>query len=120
MNNYFNYLAFALIAFLIIRRFLNNKSVANNIKTLAATGKKIFLVDVRQPDEFKAGSVIGALNIPLGNIQSRLNDFKGKEHIVVFCRSGARAGQAARILAKNGIENISNGGNWQQVASALK
>src|SRR5690606_39882345 len=56
-----------------------------------------YLVDVRSPSEFSAGSVKGAVNIPVDRVESQLSKFKGKKHIVVFCRSGNRSGQAKRI-----------------------
>lgn len=74
-----------------------------------------FLVDVREPSEFAGGSAKGAINIPLGSIAAELNKFKGKENIVVFCRSGNRSGQAKTILEQNGFKNVINGGTWQEV-----
>lgn len=75
-----------------------------------------FLVDVREPSEFASGSVKGAVNIPLGKVSQNINKFKGKKQVVVFCRSGARSGQAKSILEQNGISNVFNGGSWQAVA----
>ena len=75
-----------------------------------------FLVDVREPGEFAGGSAKGAINIPLGTVVTQLNKFKGKEHIVVFCRSGNRSGQAKTILEQNGFKNVVNGGTWEQVS----
>lgn len=77
--------------------------------------KNIFFVDVRTPGEFSQGSVTGAVNIPLDQVQSRIAEFKGKEEIVVFCRSGNRSGQAKAILEQNGITNVINGGSWEDV-----
>lgn len=77
-----------------------------------------FLVDVRTPGEFSQGSVKGAVNIPLDKVETQLNKFKDKRHIVVFCRSGSRSSQAKRILEKNGFRNVINGGTWQQVKQA--
>lgn len=74
-----------------------------------------YLVDVRSPSEFSAGSVKGAVNIPVDRVESQLSKFKGKKHIVVFCRSGNRSGQAKRILERNGFQNVINGGTWQNV-----
>ncbi len=74
-----------------------------------------FLVDVREPGEFAGGSAKGAINIPLGSVPSQLDSFKGKEHIVVFCRSGNRSGQAKTILEQNGLINVINGGTWEDV-----
>lgn len=77
-----------------------------------------FLVDVRSPMEFAEGSVKGAVNIPLDQIPAQLAKFKNKKHIVVFCRSGARSGQAKSFLEQNGFSNVINGGTWQNVNSA--
>lgn len=74
-----------------------------------------FLVDVREPAEFAGGTVKGAVNIPLGRVAAELNKFKGKENIVVFCRSGNRSGQAKNILEQNGFKNVINGGSLEEV-----
>jgi len=78
-----------------------------------------FLVDVRTPGEFAEGSAKGAVNIPLDNLGRQLDKFKDKKNIVVFCRSGARSGQAKSILESNGFTNVINGGTWQQVSQAV-
>lgn len=78
-----------------------------------------FLVDVRTSDEFSEGSVPNAVNIPLDQVEQSLDQFQNKENIVVFCRSGNRSGQAMEILQKNGIDNVVNGGSWENVAKLL-
>lgn len=82
--------------------------------------KGAFLVDVRTPGEFAGGSVPGAVNIPLDMIPFRLPEFKGKDNIIVFCRSGNRSGQAKNILESNGFKNVVNGGTWEQVKQLVK
>lgn len=79
-----------------------------------------FLVDVRTPDEFKDGSVLNAVNIPLDEVPNRIEDFSGKSAIVVFCRSGNRSGKAKKVLVDNGIQNVINGGSWQNVRDCIK
>jgi len=74
-----------------------------------------FLVDVRTPAEFAQGSVPGAVNIPLDQIQQQMSKFSTKKSIVVFCRSGSRSGQAKSILERNGHNQVINGGTWQNV-----
>lgn len=81
--------------------------------------KGAFLVDVRTPGEYSEGHVKGSVNIPLDTIPSSLSRFKGKENIIVFCRSGNRSGQAKSILEANGIKNVVNGGTWQTVNQYL-
>ena len=74
-----------------------------------------FLVDVRTPEEFESGHVEASINIPLGEVTARIEEFRGKSAIIVFCRSGNRSGQAKVILAQAGISNVTNGGTWQDV-----
>ena len=77
-------------------------------------------MDVRTPAEFAAGSVEGAINIPVDQVQDHLDQFKGKENIVVFCRSGGRSASAKNILEQNGINGVINGMTWQNVNQNLK
>jgi phage shock protein E len=85
----------------------------------SAINKGALLVDVRTPAEFASGSVPGAINIPLDQVQEKMNSFKNKKSIVVFCRSGSRSNQAKTILEQNGINNVHNGGTWNQVAELV-
>ncbi|MEY2971555.1 MAG: hypothetical protein RL738_396 [Bacteroidota bacterium] len=74
-----------------------------------------FLVDVRTPEEFESGHVHASVNIPLDEVADRISEFEGKNHVIVFCRSGNRSGMAKAILAQAGITNVTNGGTWQDV-----
>ncbi len=80
---------------------------------------KALLVDVRTPEEFAAGTVPGAVNIPVDEIENRLNEFKSAGEIVVFCRSGSRSARAKSILNQHGLNNVTNGGTWQQVNAVV-
>lgn len=79
-----------------------------------------FLVDVRTPAEFAEAHVPGSVNIPLDKIASELPRFRGRKNIVVFCRSGARSGQAKTMLEQSGFANVVNGGSWDQVSRFVK
>jgi NADPH-dependent 2,4-dienoyl-CoA reductase/sulfur reductase-like enzyme/rhodanese-related sulfurtransferase len=63
-----------------------------------------FLLDVRQPVELVVESVPGAVNIPLGELRSRLGELPREREIHVICRSAQRAYYATRILAQNGFK----------------
>lgn len=99
--------------------FKNMFATKNNSKLIEALKNGAYLVDVRSPAEFSAGSVKGAINIPLDVVQNQLSKFKNKKNIVVFCRSGGRSGQAKNILESNGFQNVINGGAWKNVSSAI-
>lgn len=85
-----------------------------------AVSEGAYLVDVRSPGEFAGGSAEGAVNIPLDQLRTKLSSFKGKKNIILFCRSGARSGQAKGILEKEGFSNVFNGGTWQKVDRLVK
>ena len=56
------------------------------------------LIDVRTPEEFASGHINGSVNIPVEEMQGRLDEIPGDTPIVVYCRSGNRSATAARIL----------------------
>ena len=87
----------------------------NTLLSKIVKDPKTFLVDVRTPSEFSSGNVKGSVNIPLDKLPSQLVKFKGKENIVVFCRSGNRSAQAKHILEQSGFASVINGGTWQNV-----
>lgn len=91
----------------------------DNASLAAAISDGAFLADVRTPGEFASGSVAGATNIPLDTLPNQLAKFKGKQNIVVFCRSGNRSSQAKAILEQNGFQNVINGGTWENVKTTI-
>ena len=73
--------------------------------------KGAFLLDVREPVELVVERVPGAINIPMGQLRSRLGELPRDREILVICRSAQRAYYATRILLQNGFKarNISGG-----------
>ncbi|TWU30803.1 FAD-dependent oxidoreductase [Novipirellula artificiosorum] len=70
-----------------------------------------FLLDVREPVELAIEQVSGAINIPLGQLRSRLDELPRNREIHVICRSAQRAYYAVRILLQNGFKaKIVSGG----------
>ena len=66
------------------------------------------LIDVREPNEVAGGSLAGAVNIPLGEIPSRIHELDPQRQVLLVCRSGARSANAARYLAASGFSNVIN------------
>ncbi len=82
-------------------------------KIIAENGGTI--VDVRTYDEFCGGNVVDSINIPLSEIQERIEELKElKTPIILCCASGMRSGQAQDFLSRQGIECY-NGGSWLSV-----
>jgi len=75
------------------------------------SAKDAFILDVREPSELAVESCTGAVNIPLGQLRSRLKELPRDREVHVLCRSGQRAYVATRILLHNGFKarDISGG-----------
>ncbi len=73
------------------------------------------IVDVRSYGEFMGGHVVDSINIPLNEIQERIEELKNlKLPLILCCASGGRSGQAQHFLSQSGIECY-NGGSWLDV-----
>ena len=79
------------------------------------SSNKKTIVDVRTPAEFMGGNVNGSINIPLQEIQQRLDEIKAlQQPIILCCASGNRSGQATSFLQNCGVD-CENGGSWMDV-----
>lgn len=78
--------------------------------------EKAIVIDVCEPDEFARGHVIGAKNLPLGQLEEKLAQVvKSKSaQVVMVCQVGARSARAAATARKLGFENV------QSLAGGLK
>ena len=73
------------------------------------------LVDVREPDEYVAGHVPGAVSVPLVTVPDRLDAFAGDGPTYVICQAGGRSRRACELVAAHGIDavNVAGGtGAW--------
>lgn len=91
----------------ILKMLTSNSNVENYLKEGA------LLLDVRTKSEFLVGHHLDAINIPLQELEARMDELLSKK-IVTVCRSGARSAQAAIILKKKGFDAI-NGGPWNLI-----
>lgn len=87
-----------------------NRMTTEEVKQYMDTNKEVSIIDVRETEEVKAGKIPGAVNIPLGLLEFRLQDIdESKEHIMV-CRSGNRSGMASSLLEERGYNVINMDG----------
>jgi sulfur-carrier protein adenylyltransferase/sulfurtransferase len=79
------------------------------LKARIDAGKRPFLLDVREPDEFELVNLDGLL-IPLGELPHRIDELDAyrDEPVVVHCRSGARSARAVQFLQQHGFDEIYN------------
>ncbi|MBL7970529.1 MAG: rhodanese-like domain-containing protein, partial [Prolixibacteraceae bacterium] len=80
------------------------------------TANTPLIVDVRTPEEFRTGAFPGAVNIPLDELQVRVNELGSKSReITLYCASGARSAYGQRGLMQMGFTNVRNGGGIIQM-----
>ena len=100
------------IALIVFKIFTGGSLMAdkNEVKDKIKNGALV--VDVRSVGEFSGGHYNGALNIPVDEVQRRISEFgnnKDKE-IILYCRSGGRAGSAKQMLESAGFKKVTNAG----------
>jgi rhodanese-related sulfurtransferase len=76
--------------------------------TAAQVDDGVFLLDVREPDEWAAGHAPDAHHIPMMEVPARLAEVPADADVVVVCRSGGRSGQVVGYLMNQGWDNLRN------------
>ncbi len=74
----------------------------------AKYNKHILLFDVRKKSEFDSEHIIGAVNVPLNEINSHLAEFSKDKPFVLHCAGGYRSMIAASILKRRGFDNFAD------------
>jgi len=78
------------------------------LKDRLTQGEDLFLLDVREPQEYHFAKIDGSTLIPLQQIPARIGELEPARDIVVICHHGMRSLQAANYLAHQGFANIAN------------
>ena len=81
--------------------------------------RKTSIVDVRTTEEFSKSRVEGSINIPLNLVPENIEILKKMQPLVLCCAAGVRSGQAMEFLKFNGLDQVYNGGSWQDVENLL-
>lgn len=88
----------------------------HQVPDLVVEGK--LLLDVRTPAEFAAGSIPGAVNIPLDDLRERYNELTTDQPVVVFCQVGQRGHTATVFLRERGFQAVNLDGGWRTWSAA--
>ena len=68
----------------------------------------VFLLDVREPQEFEICRIPGSTLIPLGDLPQRLTELEGRDDMIVHCKSGVRSAKAVKLLREAGFSKAKN------------
>ena len=71
-----------------------------------ASGTAPVVIDVRTPDEYAAGHIPGALNIPFDQIAERIDEVDAKHGVALYCMVGPRARKGEAALLGAGLTSV--------------
>ena len=97
---------FFVIALLLVGLAYANESslMPVDVYGLSKSENPPLILDVRSVEEFDAGHIPGALNIPHDQVASRLAEIEGHTAIILYCRSGRRADLVAPTISQTGAD----------------
>jgi rhodanese-related sulfurtransferase len=97
----------AIIAYSTIMYFYQRKLVKPISQEDFISGyRKAQLIDIREPEEYKAGHILGARNIPMSQLRMRITEIRDDQPVYLYCQQGARCGRAGQLLKKKGIRDL--------------
>ncbi|MFD1608712.1 sulfurtransferase TusA family protein [Oceanobacillus luteolus] len=70
--------------------------------------EKVIVIDVREQAEYAFNHIPNAISIPMGELESRLNELNKDDELYMICRTGNRSDLAAQKLAEKGFTNVTN------------
>ncbi|MBS7528993.1 sulfurtransferase TusA family protein [Hazenella sp. IB182353] len=79
-----------------------------NLQTKLNANEHMLIVDVREEAEYHFGHIPQAMSIPLGELESRLDECEKDVDLYVICRTGNRSDLAAQLLADKGFTQVRN------------
>lgn len=92
--------------------FLKGPDIDQGVNEFRETSGAM-LLDVRTPQEYQDGHIPGSINVPLQSLGTAEQIPTGKNApLFIYCHSGARSGQAARLLARMGYTDAKNIGGF--------
>ncbi|MCH1626605.1 rhodanese-like domain-containing protein [Ferdinandcohnia quinoae] len=68
--------------------------------------RKAQLIDIREPNEFDGGHILGARNIPLSQFKMRMKEIRPDQPVYLYCQNALRSGRAAQMLRKKGYKQL--------------
>ncbi|WHY60669.1 rhodanese-like domain-containing protein [Cytobacillus firmus] len=99
----------AIITYSVITWFYQRRIVKTLTEDQFREGyRKAQLIDVREPNEFENGHILGARNIPLSQMKMRMKELRPDKPVYLYCQSGMRSARAAQFLHRKGYKDLSH------------
>ncbi|MFY4776282.1 rhodanese-like domain-containing protein [Metabacillus sp. RGM 3146] len=95
------------IGYSVFTYFYQRKIMKNLTEEEFRAGyRKAQLIDIREPNEFEGGHILGARNIPLSQLRQRYKELRTDQPVYLYCQNAVRSGRAAQLLRKKGYTNL--------------
>lgn len=108
----------------LLSYFFNSNPIKQiDAATLNKEKAKYYLIDVRQPEEYRQGHISGAKLIPLRQLATRTQELPAGREIVCICHSGSRSRSAAKKLSAAGFKAVNLRGGmiaWMRASLPVK
>lgn len=109
MDSVFYILLFLFVLWMMYKQFAPVKG----LRTLTAEqfqneSKGNEVIDVREDHEYKRGHIKGAINVPLSQLGQRMGEIPKDRAVFLYCQSGMRSKQAAKLLGRNGYRDLAH------------
>jgi adenylyltransferase/sulfurtransferase len=85
-----------------------HETTVDELKRRLDSGEKLFVLDVRNPEEYQICRIPGSTLIPLPQLPQRFQELDKDREIVIHCKSGMRSLKAQQFLRGQGFENTKN------------
>ena len=103
---------FALIILLIVNIYSEKNRKYQVVDTNGAVSlmddDDLIILDVREEKERKIGFLSNDINIPMGQVKTKMDTLDTSKNILVYCKSGTRSDRIADILSKNDFQKVSS------------
>ena len=86
------------------------------VSALRERGEKAIYLDVREPNEWNLGRIPGAVFLPRGQLESKIEDVAPRDaRVIIYCARGNRSALAADTMQQMGYDNVASmSGGFQQ------
>jgi rhodanese-related sulfurtransferase len=97
----------AVVIAVLLLLFATRRKVGSGREARELVEQGATLLDVRTPAEFAAKHLPGAINIPIRELEKRVDELgPNTTSVVIYCRSGNRSARAKSLLKKRGFEQV--------------
>ena len=86
--------------------YLSPALTPEEVQSRLGTPEAPLVVDLRAPVEYRIAHIPGAINIPLEELEERLEDIRHENGVLIYCINGSRTRQAEPVLYAHDVETV--------------